>query len=103
MSMIQEFREFALKGNAFDLAIGVVIGAAFGKIVDSLVADIIMPLIGLILPGDAIKNLSDVAWNGIKYGNFIGIIINFLIVGFALFMVVKVMNKLRNESAPAAK
>lgn len=120
MKFFAEFREFAVKGNAMDLAIGVVIGAAFQKIVDSLVNDIIMPPIGAItgqvdfrdlfinLSSTPVASLADAkakaipTWN---YGLFVNQIVNFLIVAFALFMIVKVMNKLRRqqEKTDAAK
>jgi large conductance mechanosensitive channel len=87
-SLLQEFRAFALKGNVIDLAVGVIIGAAFGKIIDSLVKHIIMPFIGVILPGKA--GYVDWKWvvNGkeIPYGLFLGEVVNFLIVALALFL-----------------
>ncbi|MBR1705096.1 MAG: large conductance mechanosensitive channel protein MscL [Clostridia bacterium] len=101
--MIAEFKEFIMQGNVMDLAVGVVIGAAFTAIVNSLVEDIINPLIGL-LGGDALvdgaSSLSYTFANGItmNYGNFIGAIINFLIVGFVLFLIVKAFNKARNSN-----
>src|SRR5512132_799122 len=117
MSFMHEFREFAMKGNVVDLAVGVVIGAAFGKIVDSLVKDIIMPPIGKALGGVDFSNLFLVLGGGgpfpslkaaqdagaatLNYGVFINAIINFLIVAFALFMVVKAMNRMRREEATA--
>lgn len=114
--IIAEFKEFIMQGNVMDLAVGVVIGAAFTAIVNSLVEDIINPLIGL-LGGDALvdgaSSLSYTFANGItmNYGNFIGAIINFLIVGFVLFLIVKAFNKARNakkeeepeEEAPSAE
>lgn len=120
MKFFAEFREFAVKGNAMDLAIGVVIGAAFQKIVDSLVNDIIMPPIGAItgqvdfrdlfinLSSTPVASLADAKAKGIptwNYGLFVNQIVNFLIVAFALFMIVKVMNKLRRqqEKTDAAK
>ena len=99
---IAEFKEFIMQGNVMDLAVGVVIGAAFTAIVNSLVEDILNPLIGL-LGGDALvdgaSSLSYTFANGItmNYGNFIGAIINFLIVGLVLFLVVKAFNKARNN------
>ena len=116
--MLKEFREFAVKGNVVDLAIGVIIGAAFGKIVESLVADIIMPLIGMfgtvdfsnmyvVLKGTVAPGLSlaearkaAVVWG---YGNFITIAINFLIIAFALFLVVKGINRIRRQEAAEPK
>ena len=115
--MLKEFREFAMKGNVVDLAVGVVIGAAFGKIVDSLVKDIIMPPIGKILGGVDFSNLFLVLGGGgpfpslkaaqdagaatLNYGVFINAIINFTIIAFALFMVVKAMNRMKREQAVA--
>jgi len=115
--MWKEFREFALKGNAVDLAIGVIIGAAFGAIVTSLVSDIMMPPIGKALGGVDFSNLFVVLGDGtypslaeaqkagaatINYGVFLNRLINFLIVAFVLFMVVKAVNRLKREApAPA--
>ena len=106
--MLKKFQDFAIKGNAFDLAVGVIIGAAFGKIIDSLVKHIIMPLISVIMPGDQ----SYLAWkwvlNGkdVPYGLFIGEIVNFLIVAFALYLfMVKFLSlamKAKKEEAAAA-
>jgi large conductance mechanosensitive channel len=116
--MLKEFREFALKGNAVDLAIGVIIGAAFGGIVKSLVDDILMPPIGKLLGGVDFSNFFVVLGGGafaslkaakdagaatINYGVFVNALINFVIVAFVLFMVVRTMNRLkREEPAPAA-
>jgi len=113
--MLKEFRDFAMRGNVVDLAIGVIIGAAFGKIVDSLVNDIIMPVIGAVGGADfsnyffdlsskiSATNLLDAKKQGpvFAYGNFITIAVNFLIVAFVLFLVVKGINALRRP-APAA-
>ncbi|MCG7420006.1 large conductance mechanosensitive channel protein MscL [Macrococcus epidermidis] len=96
MSLIKEFKEFAIKGNVLDLAVAVVIGAAFGKIVSSLVADVIMPIIGLIF-GDT-DFASNWAYKGIKYGVFIQSIVDFLIVAAAIFLFVKLINKLTRKS-----
>ena len=88
LSLVDEFKAFALKGNVIDLAVGVIIGAAFGKIVDSLVKQIIMPMISVILPGN--RGYLDWKWsiNGkeIPYGHFLGEVVNFLIVALALFL-----------------
>ncbi|MDM5464585.1 large conductance mechanosensitive channel protein MscL [Bacillus cereus] len=93
--MWNEFKKFALKGNVIDLAVGVVIGAAFGKIVSSLVKDIITPLIGLLMGGINFTGLKfTVGEASIKYGNFIQTIFDFLIVAFAIFIFVKVFNKM---------
>lgn len=93
--MLKEFKEFAMKGNVMDLAIGVVIGGAFQKIVTSLVEDIIMPSISLLTGkidfSDMVLTIGDVS---IKYGNFITMIVNFLIISFSIFLVVKYLNKL---------
>ncbi len=112
MGLIQEFKQFALKGNFFDMAIGVVIGGAFGKIVSSMIEDIIMPIVGMAGNVDftekrhllkeanpAIKGSADIF---LKYGSFITVIINFLILAFVLFIVVKMYNsaKKKFEAAP---
>jgi len=114
MAIIKEFKEFAMRGNVVDLAVGVIIGAAFGKIVSSLVNDIIMPPIGYLLGGidfsnkkitlveaDAAKKVAEVA---IRYGTFINSIIDFVIVAFCIFLVIKGINsmKKKEEEAPAA-
>lgn len=101
--IIQEFKEFAVKGNVIDLAVGVIIGAAFGKLVTSLVGDVLMPPIGLALGGVDFSNLAVVlkpATDGaeavvIGYGKFIQAIVDFLIVAFVIFMFVKAINKLK--------
>lgn len=105
MSILKEFREFAMKGNVVDMAVGIIIGAAFGKIVSSLVADIIMPPLGLLIGGVDFKALSVVlrAAEGnipavvLNYGMFLQTIFDFIIVAFAIFMAIKVMNKVRRE------
>lgn len=115
MGFVTEFKEFALKGNVMDLAIGVIIGGAFGKIVDSLVGDVIMPIVGKIfggldfnnyfipLAGQAAKTLEEAKKTGavLAYGSFITIVINFIILAFIIFLMVKQMNRLKKE-APAA-
>ena len=115
MSFTSEFKEFALKGNVMDLAIGVIIGGAFGKIVDSIVGDLIMPIVSKIFGGLDFNNyfiaLSGQTANTLveakkagavfAYGSFITILINFLILAFIIFMMVKQMNKMKRE-APAA-
>ena len=116
MSLVSEFKAFIMRGNVVDLAVGVVIGGAFGKIVTSIVDDIIMPPIGLVLggidfskmqlvlkPADPVHKTAEIA---LKYGAFINVVIAFLIVGFCIFMIVKAMNKLMppppaTEPAPA--
>jgi len=112
MSLIKEFKEFAMKGNAVDLAIGVIIGAAFGKIISSLVNDVIMPPLGLLLGGVDFSDKTIVLKEAVdktpavllKYGVFINTVIDFLIVAFAIFMAIKAVNKFKKqeESAPAA-
>jgi len=113
--MLKEFREFALKGNMVDLAIGVIIGAAFGGLVQSVVNDILMPIIGLVtggvdfsqlyvqMKGAPAATLELARENGttLAYGNFITLLINFLIVAWVLFMVVKAMNRLKRQPPPA--
>ena len=105
MSVVREFREFAIKGNVVDLAVGVIIGAAFGKIVSSLVEDLIMPLVGTLMGGFDFGGLAiKVGGATIKYGNFIQTCVNFLIVAWAIFLMVKVINRLkREEEKPADK
>jgi len=115
MSMLQEFKEFAVKGNVMDLAVGVIIGAAFGKIVDSVVTDLIMPIIGRVTGGldfssyyIALKDIpagTPVTLEAVKkagvpvfaYGNFITIVLYFVILAFIIFMMVKWINKLKRE------
>ena len=121
MSVLKEFREFAIKGNVIDLAVGVIIGAAFGKIVDSLVGDVIMPVASLVfgklyfsnlflalgtVPAGVANNVADIRKAGIPvlaYGNFVTIAVNFLILAFIIFVMVKQVNRLRKkeEAAPA--
>ena len=119
MSMASEFREFAVKGNVVDLAVGVIIGAAFGKIVDSLVNDLIMPVIGKALggldftnyfialsaiPANIPQTLEAVRKAGvpvIAWGNFVQIIFNFIILAFVVFLMVKQINRLRRETPKA--
>jgi large conductance mechanosensitive channel len=121
MSMAREFREFALKGNVMDLAVGVIIGAAFGKIVDSLVKDLIMPIVGRVTGGVDFTNwfimlgtppagyagpmtyeaLTKAGVPLFAYGNFITVAINFVILAFVVFLMVKQVNRLRREPPPA--
>jgi len=103
MGLIKEFKDFAIKGNAIDMAVGIVIGAAFGKIVSSLVADIIMPPIGLLLGKMDFSTLA-IHLNektAIKYGVFINNVLDFVIVAFAIFMVIKQINRLKKAPPPA--
>jgi large conductance mechanosensitive channel len=122
MSMMQEFKDFALKGNVMDLAVGVIIGGAFGKIVDSVVGDLIMPLVGKLFgglnfsemyimlapPAKAVEGITSYATlkaagaNLFAYGNFLTIAVNFIILAFIIFMMVKGMNNMKkNQPAPA--
>jgi large conductance mechanosensitive channel len=101
MGFFKEFKEFALKGNVMDLAIGVIIGAAFGAIVKSLVEDIITPLILTpLLERAGLKDIEQLTWGaGVKYGLFLSNIISFMIVAFALFLIVKAINSTRKKEA----
>ena len=107
--MLREFKEFAMRGNVVDMAVGIVIGAAFGKIVSSLVSDVIMPPIGMLMGGVDFSALSLALGEGadaasINYGVFISTVIDFVIVAFAIFMVIKGINsmKKKQEQKPAA-
>jgi len=121
MGMVQEFREFAVKGNVVDLAVGVIIGAAFAKIVDSLVRDIIMPIIGVVtggldfsskffvlgtIPQGVARNLPDLVKAGVPvfaWGSFLTVVLNFLILAFIIFLMVRQINRLkRGQAEPAA-
>jgi len=120
MSMASEFREFAVKGNVVDLAVGVIIGAAFGKIVDSLVNDIVMPVVGRVLgglnfadyfialapiPANIPHTLEAVKKAGVPvlaWGNFVTIALNFIILAFVIFLMVRQINRLKREAPPAA-
>jgi large conductance mechanosensitive channel len=100
--MLKEFRDFAMRGNVMDLAIAVIIGGAFGKIIASLVNDILMPLIGLILGGVNFSELSGTVGDVvITYGLFIQAIVDFIIVAFVIFMLVRTMNNMKKQPAPA--
>ena len=106
MGIIKEFRDFAVKGNVIDMAVGIVIGTAFTAIVQSLVKDIIMPPIGYVLGNIDFKDLAinmgtEAAPVTINYGAFINVLINFIIVAFAIFVVVKTINKLKKKQAAA--
>jgi len=120
MSFMSEFKEFAVKGNAMDLAVGVIIGAAFGKIVDSIVNDLIMPIVGALFGGLDFSNffiplgtvpegvamtLAEVKKAGVPvfaYGSFLTILLNFIILAFIVFMLVKQVNRLKKEAPPPA-
>lgn len=111
MGMVQEFKEFAMRGNVVDMAVGIVIGAAFGKIVSSFVANVVMPPIGMITGGVDFSQqqivlqqadpTNDVAEVAVQYGTFINTVIDFVIIAFAIFMVIKLMNSMKKkEEAP---
>jgi large conductance mechanosensitive channel len=104
MGIIREFREFAVKGNVMDLAVGVIIGAAFGKIVSSLVEDVVMPLIGTLMGGLDFSALAvKIGSATLKYGKFLQTCLDFLIIAWAIFLIVKLVNRLkREEEKPAA-
>jgi large conductance mechanosensitive channel len=116
MSFASEFKEFAIKGNVIDLAVGVIIGGAFGKIVDSIVGDLIMPLVGKVLggldfsnyfiplAGQTANNLADAKKAGavFAYGSFITVAINFMILAFIIFLMVKQINRLKRQAPPPA-
>ena len=96
--MLKEFREFAIRGNVIDLAVAVIIGGAFGKIISSLVDDILMPLIGLLVGGIDFSNLAITVGSAqVKYGAFIQNIIDFLLVAFVIFLMVRAMNRLKRQ------
>ena len=115
MSFFSEFRQFAVKGNVMDLAVGVIIGGAFGKIVDSLVNDIIMPIVGAVfggldfqsilitlkpVPADVVRTAAELKKAGIPFigvGNFMSIVLNFIILAFIVFLLVKLMNSMRDK------
>lgn len=109
MGMMKEFKEFAIKGNVVDMAVGIIIGAAFGKIISSLVGDVIMPPIGVLLGGVDFSNLSIIVKEAIdnkpavviSYGKFLQTVIDFIIIAFAIFMAIKAMNSLKKKEAAA--
>ena len=119
MSMLQEFKAFAIKGNVMDLAVGVIIGSAFGKIVDSVVTDLVMPVAGMVfgkldfsnlfvalanVPAGTAMTLDALKKAGVPvlaYGNFISVAVNFVILAFIIFMMVKLVNRLRTMQPPA--
>ena len=98
MGLVKEFKEFAFKGNVIDLAVGVIIGAAFGKIVTSLVEDVITPLLlNPALKAAGAENIAKLTWNGVAYGNFLSAIISFLCIAMVLFWLIKGANKMKKE------
>lgn len=110
MSLMKEFKAFAMRGNVVDMAVGIIIGVAFGKIVSSLVNDVIMPPIGLLMGGVDFSNLAITLKSAsegsaailIKYGVFINTILDFMIVAFCIFMIIKMMNKFKKAEVPPA-
>lgn len=109
MSILSEFKAFAVKGNVVDMAVGIIIGAAFGKIVSSFVGDVVMPPLGVLIGGVDFSDLAivlkaaegDAAAVTLAYGKFIQTVLDFLIVAFAIFMGIKVLNRLKREEAAA--
>lgn len=114
MGMVKEFKEFAMRGNVMDMAVGIIIGGAFGKIISSFVADVLMPPIGVLLGGTDFTGLkiilkdkvmeADKVVNQavtINYGNFIQVTIDFLIIAFSIFMMIKLMNSMNKKDVPA--
>ncbi len=102
MSILQEFKSFAVKGNVVDLAVGVIIGVAFGKIISSLVEDVVMPLIGTVIGGVNFAGLAVTIGSAtVKYCKFLQSCLDFLIIAWAIFMVVKLINRLNREKPPA--
>ena len=109
MSMMKEFKDFAMRGNVVDMAVGIVIGGAFGKIVSSLVSDVIMPPIGMAMGGVDFSKLAITLSEktataeavAVKYGVFVNTVLDFVIVAFCIFMVIKGMNSLKRKEAPA--
>jgi len=110
MSMLQEFKEFAIKGNAVDMAVGIIVGAAFGKIISSLVADVFMPPVGVLIGGVDFTKLAVIIKDAtektpavtLNYGNFIQTMVDFTIIAFIIFMVVKLINSLKKSEAAAS-
>ena len=115
MGMLSEFRQFAMRGNVVDLAVGVIIGGAFGKIVSSFVADVLMPPIGVLLGGSDFTGLKIILKDKVieadkvvsqavtlNYGNFLQVTIDFLIIAFSIFMMIKAMNSFSKKSEPAS-
>jgi large conductance mechanosensitive channel len=107
MSLASEFKEFAMKGNVIDMAVGVIIGAAFGKIVSSLVGDVIMPPLGRLLAGVDFTQLAAVVGTGpdgepilLRYGQFLQTVLDFVIIAFVIFMAIKGLNRLKKPPAP---
>lgn len=116
MKMIQEFKEFAMRGNVMDMAVGIIIGGAFGKIISSFVADVLMPPIGMLIGGTDFTSFKIILKEGvmdagkvitepvaINYGNFIQVTIDFLIIAFSIFMMIKAMNSMKKKEVIAVE
>lgn len=102
MGIIKEFKEFAVKGNVVDLAVAVIIGAAFGKIVTSFVEDVITPLLlNPTMEAAGVKNVAELTWGTVKYGNFMAAIINFFFIALALFIMIKAINAFKKPNEEA--
>ncbi len=103
MGFVKEFKEFAFKGNVMDLAVGVIIGGAFGAIIKSLVEDVITPLLlNPALKAAGVENVKDLAWNGVAYGNFLSAVISFFFIAMVLFWIIKGANKMNKPAEEAA-
>lgn len=104
MGFVKEFKEFAVKGNVMDLAVGVIIGGAFGKIISSLVDDVLMPVIGTLIGSDFEKMATTINGATVKYGMFIQNVVNFIIIAFVIFIMIKAINQLKKkeEAAPSS-
>jgi large conductance mechanosensitive channel len=105
MAIVKEFKDFVMRGNVVDLAVAVIIGTAFGAIVNSLIADVITPLLlNPALDAAGVKNISELTWGNIKYGSFLSAVISFIVIAFVLFLLIKGMNALKKKEAevPAA-
>lgn len=103
MGFIKEFKEFAIRGNVVDLAVAVIIGGAFGKIVSSFVEDVITPLLlNPALEAAGVSNIAELTWGSVKYGSFLAAVINFFFIALVLFIMIKGINRLRKEEKPEA-
>ena len=104
MKIVKEFREFIIRGNVIDLAVGIIIGSAFGKIITSAVEDVVTPLLlKPALKAVGADNIAALTWNGIKYGNFLSAVIDFLCIAAVLFIIIKVANKMKKEEPASSE
>jgi large conductance mechanosensitive channel len=104
MGFVKEFREFALKGNVIDLAIAVIIGAAFGAIISSLVEDVVTPLLLTpALEAAGVQDLNQLTWGAVKYGNFLANVLKFILIALVLFLMIKALNRMKREKQVAPK